>query len=171
MNDLIDIAKDVDGFRDGQLGFKIDPVSGDYHYYLWTAKKAQDPKATEPAMHWVFKGNQTWYDCYISKQIFSPAQRDELAGQTANFTRVPAEEPSTFDQNKQAVDIKGYRVLSDQEKETINYLKVLEQELLNYLDAAKAEPGTNQRSLALGVTNIQQGFMWAIRAIARPNGE
>lgn len=77
----------------------------------------------------------------------------------------------TIDNNTQAVDIKGYRVLSDGEKAAMNELKELEARLLGDLQAISEMPGINQRSLHLGKTNIQQGFMWAIRAIARPNGE
>lgn len=83
-----------------------------------------------------------------------------------------AEDIVPFDNNKQAVDIKGYRVLSQDEKERINVLKELEQRVLEILeDCKESVPGINQRSLSLGKTNIQTGFMWAIRAIARPNGE
>lgn len=28
--------------------------------------------------------------------------------------------------------------------------------------------GTDKRSVALGKTNLQQGFMWAVRSVARP---
>lgn len=76
-----------------------------------------------------------------------------------------------LNQNEQAVDIKGYRVLSDAEKAAMNELKGLEAALLEKLDAVSKIDGVNQRSLALGRTNVQQGFMWAIRAVARPNGE
>lgn len=67
--------------------------------------------------------------------------------------------------------IKGYRELTEEEKTRINTLKEMEKDLLAVLDATKNIPDINQRSLALAVTNIQQGFMWAVRAIARPNGE
>lgn len=76
-----------------------------------------------------------------------------------------------LNQNEQAVDIKGYRVLSDADKAAMNDLKALEFLLLEKLDAVGKIEGVNGRSLALGKTNIQQGFMWAIRAVARPNGE
>lgn len=77
-----------------------------------------------------------------------------------------------LDNNKQAVDIKGYRVLTQDEKDRINQLKELEQRVLEILhDCSYNVPDINQRSLELGRTDIQTGFMWAIRAIARPNGE
>lgn len=68
--------------------------------------------------------------------------------------------------------IKGYRDLTDEEKAVINDLKDLEQHTLGMFEAYRAGvPGINQRSISLAVTNIQTGFMWAIRSIARPNGE
>lgn len=76
-----------------------------------------------------------------------------------------------MDNNKQAVDITGYRVLSQAEKDQINKLKELEKQVLQTLSDTMGEPDTNIRSLSIAKTNIQTGFMWAIRAIARPNGE
>lgn len=76
-----------------------------------------------------------------------------------------------MDNNKQAVDIKGYRVLSQKEKDMMNKLKELENQVLQTISDTMGEPDTNIRSLSIAKTNIQTGFMWAIRAIARPNGE
>lgn len=77
-----------------------------------------------------------------------------------------------LDNNKQAVDIQGYRVLSDEDKARINSLKELERRVLEVLqDCQENVEGINPRSMAIGKTEIQTGFMWAIRAIARPNGE
>lgn len=76
-----------------------------------------------------------------------------------------------MDNNKQAVDITGYRVLSDLDKQLINILKKQEANTLELLNNMKKESDINQRSLELGIQNIQTGMMWAIRAIARPNGE
>ena len=45
--------------------------------------------------------------------------------------------------------IKGYRDLSQEEIDLMN-------------------EGTNKRAVALGKTNLQQGFMWAIRGVAQP---
>lgn len=76
-----------------------------------------------------------------------------------------------MDNNKQAVDITGYRVLSPEDKESINKLKAMEQAILNELTLLTSAPHINQRSLAIAKTEIQTGFMWANRAVARPNGE
>lgn len=83
----------------------------------------------------------------------------------------PVEQSQPMDNNKQAVDITGYRVLSQAEKDQINKLKELEKQVLQTLSDTMGEPDTNIRSLSIAKTNIQTGFMWAIRAIARPNGE
>lgn len=77
-----------------------------------------------------------------------------------------------LDNNKQAVDIKGYRVLTQDEKDRMNALKELEQHILEVLDDNKdCIEDINKRSLLLAKEHIQTGFMWAVRAIARPNGE
>lgn len=76
-----------------------------------------------------------------------------------------------MDQNKQAVDIKGYRVLSPEDKYSMNHLKQLEQVILDELTLLASAPHINKRSLAIAKTEIQTGFMWANRAVARPNGE
>lgn len=76
-----------------------------------------------------------------------------------------------IDQNKQAVDIKGYRTLSPAEKLAMNHLKTREADLLVDLESVAAMPGANYRSTQLAKQHIQEAFMWAIRAIARPNGE
>jgi len=67
--------------------------------------------------------------------------------------------------------IAGYRDLSGDEIAAINGFKATERSLLAAIDAAEQLPGVNKRSLALARTNLQTGFMWLIRAIARPNGE
>lgn len=76
-----------------------------------------------------------------------------------------------MDNNKQAVDISGYRVLSPEDKATMNLLKALEAKILDEFTLLAAVPHINQRSLAIAKTEIQTGFMWANRAVARPNGE
>lgn len=77
-----------------------------------------------------------------------------------------------LDNNKQAVDIKGYRVLTQDEKERMNALKEAEQRILEQLEEHEnCVDGINFRSTCLAREYIQIGFMWAVRAIARPNGE
>lgn len=73
--------------------------------------------------------------------------------------------------NENIPGIKGYRRLDENDVARMNRLKTLEAEILDVIESMNTPEQANQRSLALGKTNIQQGFMWAIRAVARPNGE
>lgn len=82
-----------------------------------------------------------------------------------------AVDPATFDNNKQAVDIKGYRVLTDEDKAAMNRLKELEKSVLDAMVEVSCIKDVNHRSLAIAKTEMQTAFMWAVRAIARPNGE
>lgn len=68
--------------------------------------------------------------------------------------------------------IKGYRDLTKEEIDIINTLKRREAEMLEDLgDLERSVPDINKRSLALARTKLQESFMWAIRSVARPNGE
>lgn len=83
--------------------------------------------------------------------------------------------------DNQHTKIKGYRDLSQEEinlmnkiKEKAEELKVLIEEADDTLFALK-DPVINQdglddvqRYLELARTNLQQGFMWFVRAVARP---
>lgn len=67
--------------------------------------------------------------------------------------------------------IKGYRDLSQDEIDLMNEGKALAAQVGEWIDKlAAGRPGItlDQRSVALGKTNLQQGFMWAIRGIAQP---
>lgn len=64
--------------------------------------------------------------------------------------------------------ISGYRDLTEDEIAAMNDLKSLAEQCGEALEKVSAIPDIDQRNLALGRTNMQQGFMWAIRAIARP---
>lgn len=65
--------------------------------------------------------------------------------------------------------IKGYRDLTADEIEAMNGFKALGAELDAALKAA-AEAGADPRCLAIARTELQTGMMWAVRAIARPEG-
>ncbi len=78
--------------------------------------------------------------------------------------------------------IKGYRDLSQDEIDLMNRIKEKAEELNQLLDEADTilhelkNPVINQdglddvqRYLELAKTNLQQGFMWFVRAVARPN--
>jgi hypothetical protein len=64
--------------------------------------------------------------------------------------------------------ISGYRDLTEDEIALMNRVKQQEREMLAGIDLIAALPAVDLRSLALARTNIQQGFMWMVRAIARP---
>ncbi len=66
--------------------------------------------------------------------------------------------------------IDGYRELGPDEIDAMNQLKKKEADMLEFFESLNKEPN-NTRSMALAKTNLQQAFMWAIRSIARPNGE
>ena len=68
-------------------------------------------------------------------------------------------------------DIKGYKILSTEQKDFINLLKLKEEEILKklaFLYVGKLQEPIDQRWLAIARTNIEQGFMAAIRSIAQP---
>ena len=63
--------------------------------------------------------------------------------------------------------IKGYRELDAAEIAAMNVMKELEEDVLKTLDSCgTADP----RWKAIAKTTLQQGFMAAGRAIARPDG-
>jgi hypothetical protein len=67
--------------------------------------------------------------------------------------------------------ITGFRDLSTEEIAIMNKLKACEKDVLALVQEVHNTPGANARSASIAKTEIQTGFMWAIRAIARPNGE
>lgn len=66
------------------------------------------------------------------------------------------------------VKVTGYRELTREEKLLMNEIKVKAVEIGKLCDRLVSVPGVDQRSLALGKTNLQQGFMWVVRSVARP---
>lgn len=64
--------------------------------------------------------------------------------------------------------IKGYRDLSQEEIDLMNEGKALAEQCGTYLEKLMTNEGTDKRAVALGKTNLQQGFMWAIRGVAQP---
>ena len=65
--------------------------------------------------------------------------------------------------------IKGYRDLSQTEIDLMNEGKELAILCGEFVDKLLATDSTDKRSVALGKTNLQQGFMWAIRGVAKPD--
>ncbi len=64
--------------------------------------------------------------------------------------------------------ITGYRDLSEEEIGLMNEAKELAEKCGRLVDILESLDSTDKRSIALGKTNLQQGFMWAIRGIAKP---
>ncbi len=69
------------------------------------------------------------------------------------------------DQHKQ---IKGYRDLTQEEIDLMNRLKQKGEEIFALIQELNVNSETDKRCVALGQTNVQQGFMWLIRSVARP---
>lgn len=63
--------------------------------------------------------------------------------------------------------ITGYRDLSQEEIDLMNEGKVLAEQCGAFIAKLEAIESTDKRNVALGKTNLQQGFMWAIRAVAQ----
>ena len=68
----------------------------------------------------------------------------------------------------QHTKIKGYRDLSQEEVDLMNEGKALAVQCGEFIKKLENCRDTDKRSVALGKTNLQQGFMWAIRGVARP---
>lgn len=67
------------------------------------------------------------------------------------------------------VDIRGYRQLSDKDQVRINEIKALAEKVGKQLDSERLEsPNADLRWCSIARTNLQQGFMAWIRAIAKP---
>lgn len=64
--------------------------------------------------------------------------------------------------------IKGYRDLTAEEIAAMNAVKSLGEQVGTQLDAVATLPGVDQRWVDLSRSLLQQGFMAANRAIARP---
>lgn len=64
--------------------------------------------------------------------------------------------------------IPGYRELSQLEIDAIAAIKRKAEEIGDLLEALRDLPGVDQRALAIAKTELQTGFMWAVRAVAQP---
>ncbi|KOQ71565.1 hypothetical protein JY409_03380 [Stenotrophomonas maltophilia] len=65
--------------------------------------------------------------------------------------------------------ISGYRELSEAEISAVNALKESAEAVGAQLDALSLLDGIDKRALAIAKTELQTGFMWAVRAVARPS--
>lgn len=64
--------------------------------------------------------------------------------------------------------ITGYSDLTQQEIDLMNEGKALAEQCGAFIAKLEAVEGINRGNVAVGKTNLQQGFMWATRAIAQP---
>ncbi len=64
--------------------------------------------------------------------------------------------------------ITGYRDLSQGEIDLMNEGKALAEQCGAYLEKLRLLSGSDQRWLSIGKTHLQQGFMAAIRSVAKP---
>ena len=69
------------------------------------------------------------------------------------------------DQHKK---ITGYRDLTQQEIDLMNEGKALAEKCREYIEKLESSTTSDKRCTAIGRTNLQQGFMWVIRAVAKP---
>lgn len=58
--------------------------------------------------------------------------------------------------------------MSQNEINTMNLVKVKAEEVRELLEHVAAVPGADQRCMAIARTEMQTGFMWLVRAIAKP---
>ena len=64
--------------------------------------------------------------------------------------------------------ITGYRQLSEAEVALMNEGKALAEACGAYIEKLRATPTTDKRWVSIGATDLQTGFMAAIRGIAQP---
>ena len=64
--------------------------------------------------------------------------------------------------------ITGYRELSMEEIELMNRIKAQGQQLGALILDLQGNPDLDQRSVSIAKTELQNGIMWAVRSVARP---
>ena len=64
--------------------------------------------------------------------------------------------------------INGYRDFTQAEIDAINAIKAKAEEVGQQIEALQDIPGIDKRALAIAKTELQTGFMWAVRAVAQP---
>jgi hypothetical protein len=64
--------------------------------------------------------------------------------------------------------VKGYRPQAADRVALVNAVKEAEERVLRLLDAMADMPDLDRRWLAIGRTDIERGFMAAVRAVFRP---
>lgn len=64
--------------------------------------------------------------------------------------------------------ITGYRELEQHEIDAMNVVKEVAKQVGELFEKLESTSGLDQRWIAIGKTNLQQGFMALTRAIAQP---
>lgn len=64
--------------------------------------------------------------------------------------------------------ILGYRQLTEEEAALMNEGKALAEQVGEYISKLQRTPELNQRWVAIGMTDLQKGFMSVMRGIAQP---
>lgn len=65
--------------------------------------------------------------------------------------------------------IKGYRDLSQAEINAMNNIKNLASQVGDLINELKDDPNVDQRWLSIAQTDLQKGFMSAVRSVAKPD--
>jgi hypothetical protein len=65
--------------------------------------------------------------------------------------------------------IKGYRDLSQAEIDAMNNIKNLASQVGDLINELKDDPKVDQRWLSIAQTDLQKGFMSAVRSVAKPD--
>ncbi|AMM44016.1 hypothetical protein FDG95_gp526 [Pectobacterium phage vB_PcaM_CBB] len=71
--------------------------------------------------------------------------------------------------DNQHKQIKGYRDLSQKEINQMNALKDIANKVGDIIEALQDDPDVDQRWLAIAKTDLQKGFMSAVRSVAKPD--
>ncbi|WP_171491511.1 Acb2/Tad1 domain-containing protein, partial [Acinetobacter baumannii] len=66
--------------------------------------------------------------------------------------------------------IQGYRDLTAEDIAVINELKRRETELREFLNSIETSTRQSCRWMSVAKTNLETGFMYAIKAVAQPDG-
>lgn len=64
--------------------------------------------------------------------------------------------------------VEGYKSLSQRQIDAINSLKALERDAAELIKQIRQDVEPTPRHVALGITNLEQGFMWLTKAVAKP---
>lgn len=119
---------------------------------------------TNPALLGRFAIGDTFYVDFTVADYAPPQEVQEVQAQPES-----AGDAGAPPQNPMGDSIRGYRKFDAVSAEFINHVKGEGDVVANMLEHAKSL-GADPRALALAQTNFQQGAMWLIRAIAKPEG-